>query len=264
MESKIPLSVAIITKNEASNLPRCLESVNFVDQIVIVDSDSVDDTVKIALEHGCEVFIEPWRGFGYQKQFAVDRCKHEWILVLDADECVPLETAMQIKRIVTNPSIIAAGYSFPRKNYFQGRWIKHMGWWPDRVIRLFRKTSGKVKPVNVHESIEIDGVVKELTVPIEHFTASSFSQILEKINQYSTLGAQEAFAEGKTSSILGAVFRANLAFFRNYFLRFGFLEGVRGLTLALTDSVNKFFKYAKLSEMIKQKNRETQSDKHEQ
>lgn len=253
MPAKISLSVAIITKNEEVNLPLCLKSVEFADQIVVVDSGSEDSTVKIAVEFGCDVFSEPFKGFGPQKQLAIDRCRNDWILVLDADERIPEETAEVIKNIVLNKETSAAGYSFPRKNYFQGRWIRHMGWWPDRVTRLFRKGSGRMADAAVHESVIVDGHVIELNVPIEHCTESSLSKILLKIDRYSTLGAKEAFTEGRNASILEAAIRAEFSFFQNYFFRLGFLDGRQGLVLSITDSVNKFFKYAKLSELNRRK-----------
>jgi glycosyltransferase involved in cell wall biosynthesis len=252
MENKVPLSVAIITKNEADNLPDCLRSISFADQIVVVDSGSADGTVRIASDFGCDVFEEPWRGFGPQKQLAIDRCRHDWVLVLDADERIPEETASVIKSIVMRTDRGESGYSFPRKNYFQGRWIKHMGWWPDRIVRLFQKGAGRMTQARVHESVDVQGPVTDLDVPIEHFTESRFSQILIKIDHYSSLGAQEAFDEGRNSSVWGAVLRAKLAFVQNYFLRLGFLDGTQGFLLSLTDSINKFFKYAKLAELNSQ------------
>jgi len=253
MPEKLPLSVAIITENEADNLPDCLRSVEFAGQVVVVDSGSTDETVKTAVEFGCDVFVEPWQGFGSQKQSAIDKCRYPWVLVLDADERIPAENASVIKNIILNPSNTAAGYSFPRKNYFQGRWIKHMGWWPDRIVRLFRKDLGRMTPDPVHESILVNGPVEPLDVPIEHYTESHLSKILEKINQYSTLGAHEAFKKGHKASIWSAVFRAQLSFIQNYFLRLGFLDGMSGLILAITDSINKFFKYAKLYELHQHK-----------
>jgi len=246
---KIPLSVAIITKNEAENLAGCLKSVAFADQIVVVDSGSTDDTLQIAADFGCEVLIEPWRGFGPQKQLAVDQCRHPWVLILDADERIPEETAIVIRKIVYDEQKAVAAYSFPRKNYFQGRWIKHAGWWPDRIIRLFRKDRGRMTPDLVHESIMVDGTVEDLAVPIEHYTESRLTKILLKIDHYSTLGAETAFKNGRTSSIISAVFRANLTFVRDYFLKLGILDGAQGLILAVTDSINNFFKYAKLYEL---------------
>jgi glycosyltransferase involved in cell wall biosynthesis len=251
IKDKIPLSVAIITRNEAENLPACLKSVSFAEQIVVVDSGSTDATVEIASDFGCDVMVESWRGFGPQKQFAIDKCRNPWILVLDADERIPAVTARAIKNIILNPSTTAAGFSFPRKNFFQGRWIRHAGWWPDRIVRLFRKGQGRMTPARVHESVEVEGPVEPLDCPIEHYTESRLSYILIKIDQYSTIGAEEAFKEGKTASIWSAILRAKLAFLHNYILRCGFLDGSRGLTLAITDAVNKFFKYAKLAELNK-------------
>ncbi len=192
MDSPIPLSVAIITRDEADDLPDCLTSVAFADQIVVVDSGSSDDTVQIAKTSGCEVFAEPWCGFGPQKQKAVDHCRHDWILLIDADERIPPETAAVIRDLVSRPPQ-AEGYSFPRKNYFQGRWVRHAGWWPDRVIRLFRRGCGRLAMAPVHEAVEINGAVRPLSVPIEHYTEGRLSEILKKIDRYSTLGAQEAF-----------------------------------------------------------------------
>jgi glycosyltransferase involved in cell wall biosynthesis len=255
METKIPLSVAIITKDEAVNLPDCLQSISFAGQIVVVDSGSIDDTVTIASGFGCDVFTEPWRGFGPQKQFAIDRCRNPWILILDSDERIPKDTAKAIQNVISNPSTTAVGFSFPRKNFFQGRWMRHAGWWPDRVVRLFQKDRGRMTQAKVHESVEVDGLVEPLMYPIEHYTESRLDKILQKIDHYSTLGAEEAFKEGKTASIWSAVVRAKLAFLHNYLIRLGFLDGSQGLTLAATDAVNKFFKYAKLAELSKQSER---------
>lgn len=250
METKVPLSVAIIAQDEAHNLPDCLKSVVFAQQIIVVDSGSTDDTVRIARDFGCDVFQEPWRGgFGAQKQFAVDQCRHAWVLVLDADERIPPETAAAIRQILANPACAVSGYSLPRKNFFQGRWIKHAGWWPDRVVRLFQKKHGRMIPSAVHEAVEIDGLIAALHCPIEHLTESRLSKILLKIDKYSTLGAAEAFAAGRRTTEGAAVLRAILTFFQNYIIRLGVLDGRQGLMLATTDAINKFFKYAKLAAM---------------
>jgi len=251
MDDKVALSVALIVNNEQDNLPNCLRSVAFSRQIVVVDSESEDETVRIASDFGCDVFVEPWRGFGPQKQFAVEKCREDWILVLDADERIPPETACVIRKIVDSPAT-AAGYSFPRKNFFQGRWIRHAGWWPDRVTRLFRKRWGRMTDAAVHEAVAVEGRVEPLEVPIDHWTESRLGPILRKIDRYSTLGAQEAFAAGRRSTLWGAFLRAEVTFVQDYLLRGGFLDGPQGLTLAVTDSVNKFFKYAKLSELGRQ------------
>ena len=251
-ESRLPLSVAVITRDEADNLPDCLKSVAFAEQIVVVDSGSTDDTVRIARDFGCEVFLEPWRGgFGAQKQFAVDQCSQPWVLVLDADERIPPGTAAVIRDIVASPSLSVSGYSFPRKNFFQGRWIRHAGWWPDRVVRLFQKKLGCMTGATVHEAITITGLIESLDCPIEHYTESRMSRLLLKIDKYSTLGAQEAFAAGRRANAWSAMPRAALTFLQDYFLRLGMLDGPQGLTLAAADAVNKYFKYAKLAELCR-------------
>jgi len=255
MADKIPLSVAIITKNEEENLPDCLRSAAFARQIVIVDSGSTDNTIRIAADFGCDVYSEGWHGFGPQKQLAIDRCACPWVLVLDADERIPPETEAKIREIVADSQSAADGYSFPRKNYFQGRWIRHAGWWPDRITRLFKKSRGKMSKAAVHEAVEVSGRVVDLDVPLIHLTESRLSAILIKIDRYSTLGAQESFAAGKRATVRYAFLRAGLVFFQNYFLRLGMLDGFQGLTLAVTDSVNKFFKYAKLSELTRKNRR---------
>jgi glycosyltransferase involved in cell wall biosynthesis len=248
---KVPLSIAIITKNEEENILSCLQSVSFAGQIVIVDSGSTDKTLEIAAAFGCEISSEGWRGFGPQKQSAIDKCREPWILVLDADERIPADTSDIIKKIVTDPQVKETGFSFPRKNYFQGRWIKHAGWWPDRIVRLFRKEAGRMTTAIVHESVEVQGMVRALDVAIDHYTESRLSKIIQKIDKYSTLGAEAAFGEGKRSSTGGAFMRALFTFIQDYFFRLGILDGMPGLTLAVTDSINKFFKYAKLSELNK-------------
>ena len=258
----MPLSVAIIAQDEGENITDCLRSVAFAEQIVLVDSGSSDDTVSIARQFGCDVYEEPWRGgFGLQKQFAIDQCRYAWILVLDADERIPPETASVLRQIFQSSDQKIAGYSFPRKNYFQGRWIRHAGWWPDRIVRLFRKGYGGMSPARVHEGVEVCGAVVPLDAPIVHCTESNLSKILLKIDRYSTLGAEEAYRKGQKTTAAAAYFRAAFTFIQDYILRLGALDGAQGLTLAVTDSVNKFFKYAKLAELGRKSSQRTMGDR---
>jgi glycosyltransferase involved in cell wall biosynthesis len=245
----LPLSVAVITRNEAHNLARCLDSAAAAAQIVVVDTDSEDQTVAIARSYGCEVYGEPWRGFGPQKQFAVDRCTQPWVLILDADESLPAETQVEVERIVLARDGDVAGYRFPRKNIFQGQWIRHAGWWPDRVVRLFRKGQGRLTAAAVHEAVEIEGTIRDVPTPIAHFTESDMGKLLRKIDQYATLGARAAQAAGKKSSPPLAVAYAFYTFLNDYVFRRGFMDGSPGLTLAMTDAIHKFVKYFKLYEL---------------
>jgi len=249
---KLPLSVAIITKNEEERLPDCLASVAFADEVVVVvDAESEDRTVEIAKEFGAKVFVEPWRGFGVQKQFAIDQCKNSWVLVLDADERLSKESVEELHDIISDP-VICEAYSIPRKNYFFGRWIRHAGWWPDRTIRLFRNGKARMSPQLVHESLQVGGRVCELRHPLIHFPFRNLRHMMRKMDEYSTAGAEGLFAAGKTASIYKAVSRALWALFYNYIFRGGFLDGGAGVIIAISDATNIFFKYAKLAELNKQ------------
>ncbi|MBA3003348.1 MAG: glycosyltransferase family 2 protein [Desulfurivibrio sp.] len=254
---KLPLSVAIITKDEEERLPECLASVSFADEVVVVDSGSTDRTVAIARAFGAEVSVEEWQGFGCQKQLAIDRCRHDWVLVLDADERVAPEAQAEIAEVLATGLCVA--YSFPRKNYFSGRWLKHAGWWPDRVVRLFRKDSARMSPRSVHEGLEVHGPVGELQHPLIHYANQSLTQTLNKVNHYSSAGATELFAQGKTASATKALLRAAWSFFYSYILRGGFLDRGEGFIMAVSDFMNVFFKYAKLRELRKQKEKDTLS-----
>ena len=251
---KLPLSVAIITRNEEDRLPECLASVAFAAEVVVVDSGSTDRTVEIARELGAVVCVEPWQGFGRQKQLAIDRCRHDWVLVLDADERVGAEAQWEIREVLATGSSVA--YSFPRKNYFCGRWLRHAGWWPDRVVRLFRKDSARMSERAVHESLEVHGPVGALRHPLIHYANKDLAQTLRKVNHYSSAGANELFAQGETASIAKALLRAAWAFLHGYILRGGFLDRGEGFIMAVSDFMNVFFKYAKLRELQKQKEKD--------
>lgn len=251
-KEKLPLSVAVITLNEEDRLPDCLKSVSFADDIVVVDSGSTDNTIKIAEIYDARVFKEKWHGFGPQKQLAIDQCVHDWVLILDADERIPEQTAAEIYTLFAEPMKYAA-YSFPRKNYFSGKWIRHGGWWPDRVVRLFNKRQCRMQPSIVHESLETMGSVEKILNPIAHHTNNTLKQSIEKMNRYSTAGAEQLYSKGVNASLLMAVLRAAWSFFHKYFLRLGFLDGFYGMNIAVTDAVSAFFKYAKLIEMKKEK-----------
>jgi glycosyltransferase involved in cell wall biosynthesis len=254
---KLPLSVAIITKDEEDRLSECLASASFAAEVVVVDSGSTDRTVAIAREFGAVVHVEPWQGFGRQKQLAIDRCRHDWVLVLDADERVSPEAEAEISEALATGTSVA--YSFPRKNYFCGRWLKHAGWWPDRVVRLSRKDCARMSGRAVHESLEVHGPVGELRQPLIHYTNKGLEQTLDKVNHYSSAGANELFVQGKTASVAKAFARAAWSFFHGYILRGGFLDRGEGFIMAVSDFMNVFFKYAKLRELQKQKEKDRQS-----
>jgi glycosyltransferase involved in cell wall biosynthesis len=240
--------VAIITCNEEERLPDCLSSVSFAQDVVVVDCGSADKTTDIAIRGGARVFMEPWRGFGAQKQFAVDQCQHQWVLLLDADERIPRETVVEIESLLRGAPEHSA-YSLPRKNFVMGRWVRYSGWWPDRTLRLFRKDKCHMPARAVHESLVVEGSTGRLQNPIVHYSIRNLGQVIDKANLYSTLGAEELFKQGKQSSVSKAIARSSYAFVRNYILRRGFLDRTPGLIIAVLDSMNIFFKYMKLKEL---------------
>lgn len=249
MKEKINISIAIITKNEEANLSSCLQSVYFADDIVIVDSGSMDRTTDIAKEFGCRVFIEEWKGYGPQKNSAIEKCKHEWVLIIDADERVPSETMQKIVEILQNPE--ADAYSFPRKNFFHNKWIKNCGWWPDESIRFVKKSAGRF--INLtHEKWETAGVVKGLDVPIEHYVFKSYSDMVKIMESRSTHMAAELYHSGKRVKPMTSVIHGLSMFIKIYFIQLGFLEGIDGFVIALTRAGGSFLKYAKLLELQRQ------------
>jgi glycosyltransferase involved in cell wall biosynthesis len=241
------LSVAIITKDEESCILRCLKSVSFADEIVVVDSGSTDNTVRIAEDFGCRVFVEEWKGFGPQKQIALEHCTGQWVMIVDADEMVGAELEEEIVNAIADERF--DGYYIPRRNYFNGKWIRHSGWWPDYTIRLFRRVKGRLDGRTVHESVIVEGKLGKMRSPLVHYPHSGIEDVLRKINDYSSANAEQLFLEGKSSSSLKAILRGLAAFGKSYFLKLGVLDGKEGLVIASSGAVNTFYKYIKLQEL---------------
>ena len=241
------LSVAIITKNEEKNITDCLKSVSFADDIVVVDSGSTDRTVEIAKQCGCRVFVEDWKGDGPQKNSAIDKCKNEWVLIVDADERIPDETKDEIRSLI-NRNNSADAYSFPRKNFFHGRWIRHCGWWPDRIIRLVNKNKGRFKSIT-HGIWVTNGILTKTHVPIEHFSFSCYSDMLNIMEGRSTDMAKELFDVGRKVNVFTPFVHGISMFIQVYIFKLGFLEGIDGFVIALTKAGGSFLKYAKLFEL---------------
>lgn len=246
---KIALSVAVITKNEEENLPACLAGISLADDIVVVDSGSADATVRIAREFGCRVFVEDWKGYGPQKNSAVAKCRHPWVLVLDADERVPQDTWEEIVRTVRGTPD-ADAYRVKRKNFLHGRWLKHSGYWPDRQIRLVNRDRGSFENV-IHERWVTSGPVRDLTGHIEHYAFNSYSDMLKTLDDYSTVIASELYASGRRVHTLSPPWHGIGMFLKIYLFERGFLDGMDGLVTALLKAGGSFFKYAKLLELQK-------------
>lgn len=247
------LSVAIVSHNEEANLGRTLESVKWADEIVVVDSGSTDRTCEIAREHGARVILEPWRGYVAQKQYAIDLCTKDWVLLLDADEEVSAGLAQEIRAAIADPGAVT-GYRLPRKNLFLGRWIRHGGFYPDPKLRLFRRTHGFVTGHDPHDRCELRAEVsqqtRQFTNPLVHYTYPDLSLYINHMNRYSSLGAQLAIARGhRNFSFANIIVRPLLNFIYNYFFRLGFLDGREGLLLHLYHAEYVSWKYAKAWEL---------------
>jgi glycosyltransferase involved in cell wall biosynthesis len=241
------LSVILIAKDEEPSIARALRSVAWADEIIVVDSGSGDRTVEIAREHGARVTVtDDWPGFGPQKNRALDLATGDWVLSLDADEWLTPQSAEEIRRIVAADATRAAAYRMPRRSSFCGRFLRHSGWWPDYVVRLFRRGSARFSDDSVHERVIVDGTLATLAEPIMHETFVDLEDLVGKMNRYSTLTAQQLRQNGRTAGLVEAVARASWAFLRTYVFRAGFLDGREGFMLAVATAEGTYYRYVKL------------------
>lgn len=241
------LSVIIITKNEQAHIADCLESVSFADEIIVLDSGSADDTCAIARRLGAQVYhTTHWPGFGKQKNKALNLATKDWVLSVDADERVPANLAAEIQGVLTQSEADADAYSVARMSCFGERWIKHSGWWPDRLVRLFKRNKAYFKDVTVHESVVVDGKTKELNGYLLHYPYSSLEVLIDKTNHYSSAAALQLHERGKKIRLAGIVAKAFWTFVRIYIIRRGFLDGKEGFFLAGVAAAGSFFRYSKL------------------
>ncbi len=235
----------MITQNEAHNIESCLRSVRFADQVVVLDSGSTDATLQIARSMGAEVSTSPdWQGFGIQKNRALALAKSDWVLSLDADERVTPELQAEILATLEAPAFDV--YSFPRLSSYCGQYMRHSGWYPDRVTRLFRRHAARFSDDLVHEKIITSSRVGQLRSPLLHESFRSFEAVLDKANRYSTAGAQNLLNKGRAGSVGKALGHGLWAFIRTYFLRRGFLDGRMGLVLAISNAEGTYYRYLKL------------------
>jgi Glycosyltransferases involved in cell wall biogenesis len=236
-----------VTLNEEANIERCLRSVPFADDIVVVDSFSTDRTVELAEKMGARVFKEKWRGFGPQKAFATEQAKHEWVLSLDADEALSPELQEEILNsfATLDPE---AGYKIPRRSFHMGRWIDHGGWYPDLQLRLFNKSQSQWNTADIHEKVETKKVLR-LKKPILHWVFKSLSHQVVTNDRYSTLGAEQLRKKGKQFSFLKLLFKPISKFIETYIWKRGFMDGLPGFIIAVGASYSIFLKFAKMWEM---------------
>ena len=240
------VSVTIITKNEELSISRCLQSVSWADEVIVLDSGSTDRTVEISRQLGATVSVNTdWPGFGLQKNRALDLATGDWILSLDADEWITSELGEEIRSTISGSPGFGA-YRLPRSSSFCGRFMRHSGWWPDYVVRLFRRGTARFSDDIVHERTLVDGAVGTLRNPLKHETYVDLDDMQEKFNRYSALGAQALHARGARGGIGKAILHGLSAFLRTYLLRRGFLDGREGFMLAVANAEVAYYKYVKL------------------
>jgi glycosyltransferase involved in cell wall biosynthesis len=254
-EVRQTLSVAIITMNEEANLARTLASVQFADEVIVLDSGSTDRTLEIARSFDTKVYFEQWKGFASQKNSAIEKCSGTWILSLDADEELTFDLQQEIRRLLThNP--LADAYMIKRRNLFLNRWMRHGGYYPDPKLRLFRQHSANFAPPArfterpVHETIAFEGNLDTLRHDLVHHAYPTIESYIEHMDRYSTLGAEIVVAKGKTgrswfSFYYNIVVIPFFTFLWNYIFRLGFLDGREGFLLHFYHSTYTSWKYSK-------------------
>lgn len=241
----IKLTAILITKDEEANLERCLQSISWVDELIVVDSGSIDNTVEIARKFKAKVFSPEWKGFGPTKQYALDQATGDWVLSIDADEEVSFTLKNEIRQLLENDPP-HDGYEIPRKTQFLGHWILHSGWYPDYVLRLFRKQTGRFTPVLVHEEIIVDGSRSRLSNPLMHYSYPTLENYVRKLDQYSSLAAEEMFKRGRKFRYWQLVVKPALLFVKKLLFQKGWRDGWEGYMIARLSATSIFLRYAKL------------------
>jgi len=241
------VSVIITTFNEEINVADCIESVMWADEILLVDSFSTDRTVEIAGRYPIQILQREYFGSAAQKNWALDRVAHDWVLIIDADERVPEPLAREILTVLaTQPAV--QGFYIRRENVFIDHVIRHSGWSTDKVVRLFRRDKGRYPNRRVHADLEIEGPVPVLRHPFLHHTFRTFDQYFPKFLNYAEWGAAQAFRDGRRAGLAELVFRPWWRFLRTWVLQAGFLDGMHGFVLCSLQAFGVFLKYARLWE----------------
>jgi glycosyltransferase involved in cell wall biosynthesis len=247
------LAVTIICNNEEENIRECLESVKWADEIIVVDSFSIDKTIEIAKEYTGKIYQEEWKGYSKQREFALSKVSEKWVFPLDADERCSAELKDEILSVI-NANKYISGYRIPRRSFFLGKWIKHCGWYPGFQTRLFLKDKVSVADRLVHEGYEIDGEMGFLKNDILHYTVNSISDYMSRVNNYSSLQAVEK-SNKKKIKLYDILLRPVAAFFQSYIFKKGFLDGIHGLMVTSFDIITNMLTYMKAWELQHKSNK---------
>ena len=238
------ISAAVITFNAADALDRCLASLAFADEVVVLDQGSTDHTAEVCARHGAKLHQTEWLGFGRTKGKAAALCRNTWVLSIDSDEEATPELAAAIAALPAAPA--EAAFAVNRLSRFLGRWIRHAGWHPEYVVRLFDRKRAGFDDEPVHESVRVNGPVGRLPGLLHHYTYETMEQYIGKLDRYTTLAAQRLHAQGRRCSPWGAVARSQAAFWRMWLLKGGLLDGGAGTVLCLSSAFYVLSKYVKL------------------
>jgi len=241
------ISAIIITFNEENNIGDCLNSVKWADEIIIMDSKSSDKTAEIAYSFTKNIFFTDNLPYYAKKNMAIEKASGEWILSIDADERVTDELKNEIISVINDPGLRFEAFDLKRKSFFISKFIRHCGWYPDYVTRLFKKSSGaKFSEKPVHEKLTPEGKIGKLNSDLLHYTNRDFEHYLKKLNIYTTYSANELYSAGKKAGIFDIFFRPAFTFIKMYFLKLGILDGFIGFILCFLSSIHVFVKYSKL------------------
>jgi glycosyltransferase involved in cell wall biosynthesis len=243
-----PLTVTIITLNEAAHIGAAIDSAAFADEILVVDSGSSDETAGIARTRGARVLTRAWTGYVDQKNFAAGQASHDWILSLDADERIPAALAGEVRGVLAGEPPYH-GYRVPRVTFHLGRWIRTTDFYPDYQTRLYDRRFARWRGRYVHESVSVDGPSGRLKHDLEHYSFADLRDQIERINQYSTLAARQMYEAGRRTGPIEILVHPPAAFLRNYVLKRGFLDGSAGLTISLMNAWSVGLKFMKLWEL---------------
>lgn len=244
----MPVTATVITFNEAANIAAALESLSWADEIIVVDSESTDDTVAIARRYTNHVIVRPWPGYVDQKNFAAGQASHDWIVSLDADERVSPALAEEIRGLIARePS--APGYRVPRVTFHLGRWIRSTDWYPDYQLRVYDRRRARWTGRYVHESVKADGPVVDLRGELLHYAYRDLAHHQQTMDRYTTLAARQMFEDGRRAGWIDLAMHPPAAFLRNYILRGGVRDGVPGLIVSAMNARYVGLKFAKLWEL---------------
>lgn len=244
----MPVTVTIITLNESPHIAAAIDSAAWADEILVVDSGSTDETVAIATAKGVRVMSRPWPGYVDQKNYAASVASHDWIFSLDADERMTPALADEVRRLVASDPAERA-FRVPRVTFHLGRWVRTTDFYPDYQTRLYDRRAARWHGKYVHESVAADGPTGQLAHELQHYSYRDLSDHLDRINQYSSLAAQQMYESGRRAGALDLLTHPPAAFLRNYLLRGGFSDGVAGLTISLINAYSVLVKFAKLWEL---------------